>query len=829
MPDLTIDISNAWKNTGRLTHREVRPGVDFVNPQRIDPQDQHHSLFNLGLRISSTDPADAYLSIRATFRNGLGSEQETQPFADNRQTVEEYLFLEPDNPDAYLVAQVSHQSEIAIFFEIDTNHPSFRALEVEAESSGVEKVIPIVIYTPEAPHRGDAGRLILRIRPVQPMLAYRGLVGLDLGNTNSTLACLDSRGEIQVVDVERAALAHRAQACVSAVRIHQWEAAQNPREFAQARCTIGRRALDTKDAGWLELGAKRLLSDRSLDQVGQATSKAHNTKEVFIQGEPVELPRREPAELFLNEVLSKFYNQKHSFPQPMIITCPTAFSSSEVKHLEEAVYQSWCRSQFRPNGCEHNELPLSDIVGQVLDEASAAGFYFLYRDYIDAPGRLPGFKYLYPKGMYLLLYDCGGGTTDVSLIHAVAPDKQPSPDHSERPPHEGSQHHDQAPSHQQLNIKVLGRTGHRNFGGDNITTAFFRILKATIAETRGGLPLPAVGIPEFALMLQEFLAENKEVIDRFVPTIFASEDKQTPPSINDQQIRTRMSAALLIWKWAEMAKHESGAASAGGEPPAVKLPPADHTQLGKLLNYSEADEQWQLLGAHGIAIADSYINALIDQDIRKTIRYSNQLLKRLEANQEVDAVYVVGNASQYRRIPELLSNTEHQEGLQVRFLETKLKEVAQEELKNSVAMGALRALQLQEGMLGMRVNFDRELMDRLPFSIVFHTPSQVIDEVLFEEHKRYDGLSLATLSVPAGNQSKKVQLHRRWPGDEHPEPFLDFQFPEPVSGTLTVSYDKEKLAFSMTHENREKQSVVAYGYPHPGLAPDTAPVQSGLL
>ena len=115
----------------------------------------------------------------------------------------------------------------------------------------------------------------------------------------------------------------------------------------------------------------------------------------------------------------------------------------------------------------------------IIDEASAAAFYFIYRDFLDAPGGLDLLLYLYPDGLNLLVFDCGGGTTDIALVHVRV----------ER----GSARRGRRTS--KLNIEVLGRTGHRTFGGDDITIAAFRVLKARLAARllgHSGLCYPLV-------------------------------------------------------------------------------------------------------------------------------------------------------------------------------------------------------------------------------------------------------------------------------------------------------------------------------------------------
>jgi molecular chaperone DnaK (HSP70) len=90
---------------------------------------------------------------------------------------------------------------------------------------------------------------------------------------------------------------------------------------------------------------------------------------------------------------------------------------------------------------------------------------------------MPAFRYLYPNGMHMLLYDCGGGTTDLALVRV------------------------EARGAGEVDIRVLGRAGHRQFGGDFITLQVFRLLKAKLAALKGKIP----DFPKAAGKIAEFL------------------------------------------------------------------------------------------------------------------------------------------------------------------------------------------------------------------------------------------------------------------------------------------------------------------------------------
>src|SRR5262249_20269387 len=183
------------------------------------------------------------------------------------------------------------------------------------------------------------------------------------------------------------------------------------------------------------------------------------------------------------------------WPRALAVTYPTTYSPRELEQLHEVVQRSWLRMQSRlqvpVEGVEEIPDANAELEGYVrslqqqifsrgmgsngyddpvirlmVDEASAASFFFLYRRIFEEPGGLPRFRFLYPRGLNLLLYDCGGGTADLALVQAGF-----DPDAVDV-----------------LRITVSARSGLRGCGGDDITRATCRILKAKlglkVAEAR---------------------------------------------------------------------------------------------------------------------------------------------------------------------------------------------------------------------------------------------------------------------------------------------------------------------------------------------------------
>jgi hypothetical protein len=203
---------------------------------------------------------------------------------------------------------------------------------------------------------------------------------------------------------------------------------------------------------------------------------------------------------------------------------------------------------------------------------------------------------------------------------------------------------------------------------------------------------------------------------------------------------------------------------------------------------------------------------------------------------EVDAVYVVGNASLYPRIRELLTDKER--GLRIRFIRDRLRSVAPQDLKNSMAKGALLALHASRYREGFAIDFDETLIERLPYTITYRSLGQMNNKPLFHEHERYDALTTPIEIVVAPppdvervsqrNTGSVVELQRLWPGDVVPSRYLTFTFEKPISNTLRVYYKKEKNRFVMEDARGQPGQQAVEGRP-PVVDPYRAPPESGQL
>jgi hypothetical protein len=748
-------------------------------------------------------PRSAYLTVAA--RRGQ------EDFRDDAEAVFEVLarhgIPRERVPREYqrqrvLIAEVSRRDVITLDFIIDTNDSDFLSEAGTADgvlTREIEVVAAGAVDTDPTP--GIAvSTLHISMEPARRMEKYQGCVALDLGNTSSTLVCLDNDAAVngvagvEVVNAERKGYAGPV---LSAVRINRFAPAKDEDALDMVDYVIGTEASQATSAGgqapagWLVLGAKRLLADTDLDA----------KHEVWLGGQKMAFAKRLPAELFISGMFRAFHEEKLCVPRQIAITCPTTFSSWEIEQLREAVVQGWRRSLGATvRRYDRQKLRDPDLPQMILDEASAAAFYFLYRDFISAAGGLDVFNYLYPRGLNLLVYDCGGGTTDIALVHASAEFRPTASGRAAR-----------------LKIQVLGRTGHRSFGGDDITIAVFKVLKAKIAS-RLGRPrkLPYPDVPGNAASLTNFLEQNRRDTDAAVPTIFTREN------LSLEENRRRMKATFELWQLAEQLKVGLGKQTpcrmGGGEP---------LLELQDLLSaHHKIDREPLTKQLLGLEVNREEVDVLIRDQVTSSIDYANRMIAAKLPDSEVHWVYVVGNASLYPLIHTMI-----EERLDVPFIRGRLKEVREEDLKSSVAKGAVLALRMQTAFMGVDIAFDGERADRLPYSITFSDRAVGGDRILFREHEQYGALTEKQIAVPdfkdQGDQPyREIYLGRQWPGDDAPSPFLRFEFREAIRGPIAVWYDAEVHQFLMRDDGGTGTEVMGL---EQQKAMYCAPVQSGKL
>jgi hypothetical protein len=693
-----------------------------------------------------------------------------------------------------LTGIVPRSARVRLLFCIDTDLDSFRTACEAVRPGGGPLSILLQTQVFDASGNEEHGQVRLELGPCVLPDAYRGFLAVDLGNTSSTVTAhpghlldhnqawvVDSEGPGGCTDVRPLAEQKmRTTSAGSAVRLEAVNTAllqQDVRWRDKVGCfvwSIGDRALDKPSSDGVELGAKRLLAGRDYNEARDWYVYPRLDYRPEQAREPVALPRRLPGELLLCRLFQRF-REKGSCQLPLLaLTYPTGYSRREIAQLRDVA----CRAIARQNGWDQGPARLAEannlIKDRMLDEASASAFFFLFRDVLRAAPGLSRFRYLHPNGLHMLLYDCGGGTTDIGLVKATVDRAAPNI----------------------LRVEVAGRSAVRDFGGDEITAAIFRLLKASIAarvqEVRG-----AQAIRLNAATLEADLSSQAGRINDVVPTQY---DRLR---MNKEDRRNRDHARHL-WQRAQSVKHLfKGSATDAVVRPFGPQEAFDDLLSQHLLAGLPAEKRPALFERlRSVQVKRPEVDGLIREKVELSVRRCNQLIrKRLVeeaagAPEEVERVVLLGNGSHYPLVQQAL-----REQLNVLFYDER-RVFDEEELKTAVAKGAVLALGMKETVPDVRIDFDWSACARLPYDVGYVSKGALVRWLYFEGQS-YDEIAngppqqVAVLPGELEQRPHVLQLVRRWPGDEPDqrrgergyEPYLTFDFAYGIDGTVTIEHD----------------------------------------
>src|SRR5262245_29882247 len=170
----------------------------------------------------------------------------------------------------------------------------------------------------------------------------------------------------------------------------------------------------------LVLGAKRLIAGKDWQKTQKILASHRHTYSRIEQTEQIDVLNRIPAELLCCRLMQRFREATCAWPRALAVTYPTTYSPRELEQLHEVVQRSWLRMQSRlqvpVEGVEEIPDANAELEGYVrslqqqifsrsvgsngyddpvirlmVDEASAASFFFLYRRIFEEPGGLPRF------------------------------------------------------------------------------------------------------------------------------------------------------------------------------------------------------------------------------------------------------------------------------------------------------------------------------------------------------------------------------------------------------------------------------------------------------
>ena len=834
---MNIQVDQVFRNVGWMQHKFVIPpaqefwviggGTPLVDQNgAVVVARWKETFLELEWTLEHSQGSGAGSTARGAGQKILSNPSEIAQFLLKRFNVR--ANLEPRI--RYRAAEVVPSTRMVWVCWIDTNSSDFCQTCKELVAAG-ENRLPIeitlmLIIQREGAVQTHRKSIRLELRPICYPPPFTGVMGLDLGNTHTTLAALEAREVLgtkqvrllpdlafHVEALNHARLESQTAPIKSFLRIDAIsdlrdpqvlgdsspeEVLANPEAYAYR---VGDSVNVLGEGPWgLIANPKRSVTAAPRGFTHVVVARAYPgipAKAIFDApiDYQVQLGPTRPAELFICRLLEGFRGVVHAWPRRLVVTYPSTFSATELSRLKEGVFRAW-RMAERAN--EQGPVCAEDVIPLMIDEASAAAFYYLARTVLEGPGGLRSFRWLYPDGFYLLVYDCGGATTDVALVKA------------------------EATSHSRLRFVVLGRTGLRDFGGDEVTVAIFLLLKAKLAEKLAKHRARSVPrLPEIrrgdnprarAADLRAFFSDERNLAawDEWVPTDF-------DPHGFGHDAAARQQLTWLIWSWAEECK-KFISQSRGGQRLSA---PGIFEMIAKILLELNPDlgiesrELAELVGQ--VMPLREEIDALIWEPVERSIRLCRSLaINKLEWRAgHVDDVFLVGYGSLYplireRMRAEFLGDTDSQECHESRPSLFSLESAfSAEDLKNCVAKGAVLALALREATLGLSLEFDTELCRRLPFSVAWHNAATNACVALYAEGERYEELAPKRIEVIASAQGQRpqwIRLLQRWPGADY-EPFLLFSFPEGVEGAITIYFDIDREEFIAVSEHTGQQAV----------------------
>lgn len=713
----------------------------------------------------------------------------------------------------------------------------------------------------------QSGQIDLVLKPCVPVPRFPGVLAIDLGNTTTTAASqseddpVHKSESVRLIPLESSGEpVPTADPMPSVIRFDRVNTAGElpdgtrrfpaiPSDdrptavvFAAGRAVIAGTAEGELPPG-VVYGAKQLLSVK--DPQGLPPGPDGKPPEGYMtltipharpaappQPEAVEVLNRVPGELLFTHAIRRFRQGNSAWPPDLALTYPTTYSPRELRQVVRAAARGWLRAMSQPQAFDPSAEPNEDeqleslgvavrewlssadtisptdcpLIGLTLDEATAAAFFHIYRRVFEQRGGLVRFRYEHPEGLRLLLIDCGGGTTDVALVHAVSPPESP----------------------RLLVIDVLARTGVRAFGGDHITREVCRLLKAKmaliLAKAKNPAAVPATiqpppttgpAVPENArTMVDGFITRVRELDPRddLVPTRF---DPHKP----DPATHERRTTAHALWQLGEELKRRLGE----GKPvklkdlsPDKKLGKGTSPLIAAVLQSMRPEAHAAVLTQLGdLSVNPWEVDALIRKPVESTMNKCNRLIRKHLIDSpadgrehEIDWVVLSGNGGRYPLVQKLA-----RELLHVASIEDRLS-ADPGNLKEAVAKGAAMARMVERVPRAAGIKFNRHLSELLPFDLGFHNMITSATDLLFAEYTPYTELAKEVRKVrlvpPAGGHAalgNTFILERRFPGDDSYSQYAAYTFTQGIQGELEVRYDPVAGEFAVTETTTREEGV----------------------
>ena len=372
-------------------------------------------------------------------------------------------------------------------------------------------------------------------------------------------------------------------------------------------------------------------------------------------GEVIEIPADILSKLTYKDLFNRAVSDIHrradqgqfqdaEWPRSVVATFPTSYPAALRKKIREML----------------EEISIKEIDTR-FDEATAAAVYYIWREIgADPVCGMHGLMARSRKDKYqrayqnILLYDLGGGTTDIALIQLLYEEVSIFKEGDDR---------GNGGCYFRITPRLLGTTGHRYLGGDLLTLWVLRYLKATLADlllnhiTQNNLEPPIdnplhqlmldlperlldesseEGLPRYrsgallewlmhpAQSLREYTYLNEKVIDVVVPTRFVDNSSKVPNFFTLWEITDELKKTLgtpIIENFGTCL----GQGLADNWPEEVEL------DSGQLYNFVQMVQPWMVDAGHitqddlHITVTQEDMNKVITDTVKQSISLAASL------------------------------------------------------------------------------------------------------------------------------------------------------------------------------------------------------------
>lgn len=321
--------------------------------------------------------------------------------------------------------------DLAIY--IQTDNPAF-----PRGKASIETAIKVVVRTP-----GGIQNLQIPVylRNIQPIPDFEGVFAMDFGTTSTCCAYIDHHdgsSTVQTIKFEDLGWRPRNDTVASMLYFNDATNASNP------DYEIGFPAVQMWTSGDAPITAFKYSVKRYLGTQAQTFVLNNRTNP---QAKPVFYSYEQLAQFVVSRIISRAEEILKKRIRKVVATYPTTFSTPQFRAVER-VFQ--------------NLGYAGDGLNMAWDEANAATLSYFYEE-VRRNG-IHTVKALLPSPAYVLTFDFGGGTTDITVIKVEISG--------------GGGGDDETHS---VSTDVIGVTGDKQLGGDNVTLEIFRVLKARVA------------------------------------------------------------------------------------------------------------------------------------------------------------------------------------------------------------------------------------------------------------------------------------------------------------------------------------------------------------